>query len=70
MRIALLISLLFALSVACAGEPAPAPHPLEWDAMEKTAAPKDGEGAIEFEFAVKNRSTEKVTIAELLPSCG
>ena len=47
------------------------PHPLVWDAMEKTldARPKDG-GIAEFEFTATNRSDKPVEIVELRPSCG
>ena len=70
MRLALLPLLSFVPAGARAAEPARPPHPLVWDAMEKTVTPKPGDGAVEFEFTVTNRSADKVTIAELLPSCG
>jgi mono/diheme cytochrome c family protein len=48
----------------------PVPHPLVWDAMEKTSEPKPGDGAAPFEFTVTNRSKAPVTILQIRPSCG
>ena len=62
---------LLAAIVAAADDPAPAiPHPLVWDAMEKTAVVKpEGEEA-KFTFHVKNTSQESVEIVQIQPSCG
>src|SRR3954470_8203993 len=49
---------------------APAPHPLAWDAMEKTVEPKPTESAAQFTFRVKNVSREPVVIMQVRPSCG
>jgi mono/diheme cytochrome c family protein len=69
-RLALIFSILsFVIAGARAAEPATAPHPLVWDAMEKTIAVKAGD-AVDFEFSVKNQSKQTVTITELRPSCG
>jgi mono/diheme cytochrome c family protein len=51
------------------GEVRPA-HPLKWDAMHKTKPAKYGDGAVEFQFSVKNTSEEAVKILEVRPSCG
>ena len=49
---------------------APKPHPLVWDAMEKTLTVKpDGESA-KFEFKVVNKSGEPVEVLRIEPSCG
>lgn len=50
--------------------PTPAPHPLAWEAMEHSVNVKEGAGAVEFEYKVRNQSDRPVTIAELRPSCG
>lgn len=46
------------------------PHPLVWDAMEKTLPVKLGDGAAEFEFHVTNKSGRPVEIIQIRPSCG
>jgi mono/diheme cytochrome c family protein len=63
------IALLFGVVSARAADEAP-PHPLVWDAMEKSSAPKLGDGAAQFTFTVTNRSKEPVTILQVRPSCG
>lgn len=45
-------------------------NPLVWDAMEKTIDAKPGDGAVEFEFDVTNKSARLVTISEVHTSCG
>ena len=47
----------------------PRTHPLVWDAMEKTADAKPGDGAAEFTFQVTNKSDHAVTIDAVRPSC-
>jgi len=46
------------------------PHPLVWDAMEKTLEVKPDDGAADFEFSVTNTSGRPVEIIEIRPSCG
>jgi mono/diheme cytochrome c family protein len=46
------------------------PHPLVWDAMEKSVDVKSSDEAVRFEFSVTNQSTERVEIVEIRPSCG
>ena len=47
-----------------------APHPLVWDAMEKTVTARPGDGAADFVFKATNTSAQPVTITEVQPSCG
>lgn len=68
-----LLAILVACAIARAAEQpagAPAPHPLAWDAMEKTFEAKPGEDVAEFSFSVQNKSERAVEIRELQPSCG
>lgn len=75
-RLCLFLPLLTAglsLGRMAAAETAPAaqlPHPLEWDALEKTRAVQRGESAADFEFTATNRSDKPVEILQLRPSCG
>lgn len=46
------------------------PHPLLWDAMEKSIDVKSGEEAVRFEFTVTNQSSDRVEIVQIRPSCG
>lgn len=46
------------------------PHPLVWDAMEKTLEARPGEGTADFVFVVRNVSAEPVHVMEVRPSCG
>ena len=65
--------LLFAVMVTrafAAETPAPASHPLSWDAMEKNVEVKPGDDAAAFTFSVTNQSAARVEIAEIRPSCG
>src|ERR1041384_3301029 len=61
-----LIPVLVAVASAAFAADAP-PHPLVWDAMEKSSEPKPGEGAAMFVF---NRSDRAVTVTQVRPSCG
>ena len=45
-------------------------NPIVWDAMEKTAEAKAGEGAADFVFKATNTSSRPVTIISVHPSCG
>ena len=49
---------------------APAPHPLVWDAMQKSASPKFEDGVARFEFHVTNTSKRPVIVYYVRPSCG
>lgn len=51
-------------------EPAKPPHPLVWDAMEKSLAVKPEDGEAKFEFRVTNKSNQPVEIVQIQPSCG
>ena len=70
--VCLLLFVIFLTVVLRAAETsAPAqPHPLVWDAMEKTIVPKPDDGAAQFEFHVTNKSAEPVEILQIQPSCG
>lgn len=46
------------------------PHPLVWDAMQKSAAPKFEDGVARFEFHVTNTSKRQVMVYYVRPSCG
>ena len=46
------------------------PHPLVWDAMQKTAAPKFEDGVARFEFHVTNTSERPVIVRQIRASCG
>ncbi len=46
------------------------PHPLVWDAMEKTYKAKIGETNAHFAFTVTNNSKVQVLISDVKPSCG
>lgn len=46
------------------------PHPLVWDAMEKTYHPQIGETNAPFSFWVTNTSKGNVLISNVSPSCG
>jgi mono/diheme cytochrome c family protein len=46
------------------------PHPLTWDAMDKTVEAKAGDLAAEFVFKATNTSDRAVTISAVRPSCG
>lgn len=48
----------------------PAPHPLAWDAMEKTYAGQAGESLAEFAFTATNRGASEVVVSSVEPSCG
>jgi mono/diheme cytochrome c family protein len=48
----------------------PRPHPLRWDALEKTVEAARGDQAAEFVFNVTNVSDHAVTITSVRPSCG
>ncbi|MEO7412077.1 MAG: DUF1573 domain-containing protein [Opitutaceae bacterium] len=62
----------FWLLAACviAGRAAQAPHPLVWDAMQKSASPKFEDGVARFEFHVTNTSKRPVRVYYVRPSCG
>ena len=79
----LLVLLVVAAAIA-ASDPAPktpgtadvpsasniGPHPLAWDALEKTIDAKPDETAVRFEFNVTNTSKDSVEIVQIRPSCG
>ncbi len=46
------------------------PHPITWDAMEKTVVAKTGDSAAAFVFTAINTSDRPVTISAVRPSCG
>jgi mono/diheme cytochrome c family protein len=55
----------------CARQEAEEPtHPLVWDALQKSAAPKFEDGVARFEFHVTNRAKQPVKIYYVRPSCG
>ncbi|MEO5961028.1 MAG: DUF1573 domain-containing protein [Opitutaceae bacterium] len=54
----------------CARQAAEPTHPLVWDAMQKSAAPKFEDGVVRFEFHVANRSKEPVKVYSVRASCG
>ncbi len=66
---ALLVSL-FAAGLAVGAAETTAPHPLAWDAMEKSLEPEPGTTVAAFTFSVTNRSAAAVSITEISPSCG
>lgn len=78
MRLVLLMRLWLAALAGLAGAraaesgaPPPAtPHPLAWDALEKTLEAKPGDDVADFEFSVRNTSGSPVEILDLQPSCG
>lgn len=49
---------------------AAAGHPLQWDAMQKRAAPKFEDGVVKFEFHVTNTAARPVKIYGIRPTCG
>jgi len=53
-----------------AAPPAAPAHPLVWDAMEKTYAPKPDERIVAFAFTVTNTSDRPLRIYDIRPSCG
>jgi mono/diheme cytochrome c family protein len=56
---------------AIAAEPdAKRPHPLTWDAMEKSVDAKPGETSATFKFTATNSSDQPVEIVNVQPSCG
>jgi mono/diheme cytochrome c family protein len=61
--------LAIAAGAAESGGPKP-PHPLVWDAMEKSLAVKPEGGEAKFEFRVTNKSNQPVEIVQIQPSCG
>lgn len=52
-----------------ATEPEPG-HPLVWDAMQKSAAPKFEDGVVRFEFHVTNTAKQPVVVYSVRASCG
>ena len=61
--------LTFLVAATDPGTPKP-PHPLVWDAVEKTMAVKPEQGEAKFTFNVTNKSSEPVEILQIQPSCG
>lgn len=73
LRLGILAGLLLGVVAWIAGgepEKKETPHPLVWDAIEKTIAVAKGDSAVDFEFTVTNRSGKPVEILQLRPSCG
>jgi mono/diheme cytochrome c family protein len=48
----------------------PPPHPLVWDALEKTVDVPSGQNETKFTFNVTNTSKEPVEVTQVDPSCG
>lgn len=46
------------------------PHPLVWDAVQKSAAPKFEDRVVQFEFHVTNTSNRPVIVRYIQASCG
>ena len=71
LHFSLLLPLVASLLLAAAAPtPEPPPHPLVWDAMEKSLEAKPGQAEARFEFHVTNQSANSVEILQVQPSCG
>ena len=58
--------------ITCRGgePPAEPPNPLVWDALSKSLVVQSGDGAVDFEFGVKNTAAKPIEIIQVRPSCG
>jgi mono/diheme cytochrome c family protein len=64
------MTLFFAAVLMAADSASPKPHPLVWDALEKSLDVKPEEHEARFEFSVTNKSGAGVEILHVEPSCG
>lgn len=65
-----LLLFLIVVRIGAAERAATKPHPLSWDAMNKSLDARPGEEMASFQFTVTNTSQDPVEIAGLQPSCG